>query len=110
MGFLFLIHLIILIVYLVFKGLSFANPKNSLFRNFIQMAEYSGLVGFFLFFHMIVWVFTFYNLKQHEGSHSYHIFSLILAIAYLVFTIVAIGFFMYRLFGPGLYFMSDKNI
>lgn len=109
-GFLFLLHIIFLIVFIVCSVLLFIYPKNSFFRNFKTSLDNCGLVSFFLMFHMAVWVFVFYNFKQFEAGNSYYVFSLILAIAYLITTVCYYAYCAYRLLGPGIYFMEDKNL
>ena len=110
MALLFFLHIIILIAYGITKALVFVNRKNRFFRNLLTFFENSGFICFFLFFHMIAWVFVFYNFKQFKNENTGFILSLIVSIAYLITTVLYYAYLAYRLLGPGLYFMEDKNV
>lgn len=103
MGLLFCFHLIILLVYIIFKLLSVL--KSGFFKNAIRIIEFTVLIVFFFLFHMQIFVFSTLNLKLYGPSnHSFFIFCLLISIGYIVVFSLFWLYSVFRLTGSSFYF------
>lgn len=111
MGIFFIVHLVILVLYILIKiwdCLSNSVKKNCMFK-LVVIIEFTLLIIGFWLVAMQIFVFSSLNWKNADFSHSYFIFCFLLSIAYIL---VFLSFWIYAasvLFPDSNYIQKPSN-
>ena len=104
-GFIFIFHIFVLWIYILFKFWDLCVKHSSPFiYKIFSFIEYTGLIISFAIMAVPTFVFIGFNLRYFSFKHPYMIFSTILSVFYLL---IFSFFFLYaclRFFGPPEYF------
>lgn len=85
MGVVFIFHLTIFVLYLVFLLIDkMKNASHGKFFNLFNIIHMNLIIIGYMMFHMMAFVFSFLNLSLAKFSTTYFIFSFIIAILYIL--------------------------